>query len=148
LTAGYLLDTSVLSLLAPDRPPVHPDLAAWLQRHGDRLYLSAVTVAEIEQGICKLRRAGGTARAARIGTWLDALTRHGEHRILALDAQVARTAGAMSDAAVAIGRHPGFADLAIAATAKVHDLVVLTRNGRHFEPLGVTAVDPLGQLPA
>ncbi|MDN2579391.1 hypothetical protein [Aquibium sp. ELW1220] len=42
----------------------------------------------------------------------------------------------------------GYADIAIAATAKVHHLVVLTANGRHFEPLGVPWMDPLKAIPA
>jgi predicted nucleic acid-binding protein len=51
------------------------------------------------------------------------------------------------DRALAIGRHPGFADVATAATASMHGLVLLTRNMRHFEPLGLTAIDPVVALP-
>ena len=48
----------------------------------------------------------------------------------------------MLDTAVAKGNHPGVPDLLIAATAKVRDLNLLTRNGRHFEPLGIKWQDP------
>ncbi|MEW6707670.1 MAG: type II toxin-antitoxin system VapC family toxin [Pseudomonadota bacterium] len=147
MSEGYLLDTSVLSVLAPGKTTPDAALAAWLRLNSDKLYISAITVAEVEQGICKLRRAGGDERAERLTQWLDTLIAQGATRILALDAQVGRTAGALSDQAVSIGRHPGFADVAIAATAKVHGLTVLTRNGRHFEPLGVRIVDPLDRLP-
>jgi len=42
---------------------------------------------------------------------------------------------------------PGFEDVAIAATAKVHGLTVLTRSMRHFWPLGVQVFNPLEALP-
>lgn len=146
MTEGFLLDTSALSLLAPGKPALPADFVAWLRRHSERIYISAITVAEIEQGICKLHRAGGTQRASLLKDWLDTLCCQGSERILPFDAQVARTAGTMADQAVAIGRHPGFADVGIAATAKAHGLVVLTCNGKHFQPLGVGTVDPLAGL--
>lgn len=142
MSAGFLLDTSVLSRLAPGRPVPDDRFAAWLRDHDDRLYISTVTIAEIEQGICKLRRAGGAERAEALSQWLDALLAEGADRILSLNAEVGRAAGRLSDAAIAVGRHPGFPDLAIAATAVVHDLVLVTGNGRHFAPLGVAFVDP------
>jgi predicted nucleic acid-binding protein len=48
----------------------------------------------------------------------------------------------MDDAATARGRHPGLADVIIAATAAVHGLTVLSANGKHFEALDVPSVDP------
>lgn len=148
MSSGYLLDTSVLSLLAPDRPAQANDFADWLRAHADALYFTAVSVAEIEQGICKLRRAGGVERAARLTEWLDRLLANAADRLLPFDGGVGRIAGALSDQAMAAGRHPGFADVAIAATAITHDLVLLTRNTKHFEPLGVAFADPLEGLTA
>ncbi|MDQ2859591.1 MAG: type II toxin-antitoxin system VapC family toxin [Pseudomonadota bacterium] len=142
MSSGYLLDTSVLSLLAPDRPASGAALTDWLRVQADALNLSAITVAEIEQGICKLRRAGGRDRAGRLTDWLDALLAHSADRVLAFDARVGRLVGALSDRALAAGRHPGFPDIAIAATAMAHGLVLLTRNGRHFEALSVDFADP------
>jgi predicted nucleic acid-binding protein len=49
---------------------------------------------------------------------------------------------AVVNAAEAIGRHPGFADTAVAAIAKSHNLVVLTMNRRHFDRLRVEALNP------
>lgn len=147
MSQGYLLDTSVLSLLAPGRTPPSDALTSWFRANGDRLYLSTVTVAEIEQGIRKLHRAGGRERAELLDQWLDSLIHGGAERILVLDVAIGRAAGKLSDQALAMGRHPGFADVAIAATAIVHDLILLTRNGRHFSPLGVAHADPLNELP-
>jgi predicted nucleic acid-binding protein len=147
LSKGYLLDTSVLSLLAPGRPLEGP-LSGWLSRNGHRLYMSTITIAEIEQGICKLRRHGADARAERLSGWLDALIESGAERILPLSIEAARLAGQLSDKAIAAGRYPGFADVAIAAIAGVHNILVLTLNGRHFAPLDINYLDPLaGPLP-
>ena len=99
------------------------------------------------QGIGKLRRAGGMKRADRLDRWLDGLLATYANRILPLDAQTARLAGQISDAAIAQGRHPGFADVAIAALAQHAGLLLLTCNLKHFQPLGVACADPLIALP-
>ena len=134
-------------MLAPGKSAPEETLTTWVRDNADRIYLSAVTIAEIEQGIRKLRRAGGAARADRLAYWLDSVLDARGVQVLALDGIVGRAAGALSDKAIAIGRHPGFADIAIAATAVVHDLVLVTRNGKHFEPLDVAFIDPLATLP-
>ena len=148
MSAGYLLDTSVVSLLAPGRPSTNETLVGWIRGHNDALYVSAVTISEIEQGICKLRRAGSTDRANALTRWLDTLIDNGGDRILSFDAHTGRIAGALSDRAIAAGRHPGFADVAIAATAVAHDLLLLTGNGKHFAPLDIAFHDPAEGLPA
>ena len=63
------------------------------------------------------------------------------------DTPAARRAGLLMGRARATGHAPGFADLAIAATAGVHDLSVITRNLRHFAPLDIPAHDPFRSLP-
>lgn len=142
MSRGFLLDTCILSALAPGKSVPQESLARWLRQYSDTLFISAVTVAEIEQGICKLRRCGGVARATRLAQWLDSLVTQGADRILAFGTDIARVAGALSDEAVRTGRHPGFADVAIAATAKAHGLVVVTHNVRHFAALDVDVLDP------
>ena len=149
LINGYLLDTSVVSVLAPGREAFVPTaLIEWLQAHHKELFLPSSAVAEMAQGIGKLRRAGGAERADRLDRWLDGLLAAYADRILPLDAQAARLAGQISDAAIAQGRHPGFADVAIAALAQHAGLLLLTCNLKHFQPLGVACADPLIALPA
>ncbi len=144
-----MLDTSVVSVLAPGREAFVPTpFGQWLQAHHQALFLPSVAIAEMAQGIGKLRRAGGAERADRLDRWLDGLLAAYGDRILPLDAQAARLAGQMSDEAQAQGRHPGFADVAIAAIAQHAGLLLLTRNLKHFQPLGVACVDPLVTLPA
>ena len=145
---GYLLDTSVVSVLAPGRESFVPTpLSEWLQAHHKQLYLPCIAIAEMAQGIGKLRRAGGAERADRLDRWLDGLLSIYADRIMPLDAQAARLAGDISDAAIAQGRHPGFADVAIAALAQNAGLLLLTCNLKHFEPLGVACADPMVALP-
>lgn len=141
--AGYLLDTNIVSALAPGKPRTGADVGAWLRARSEELFLPSIAVAEIEQGVCKIRRHGGFERAGALGRWLDELVLFYESRLLPFDAGAARLAGQMSDEAVAAGRHPGFPDIAIAAIAAHHGLVILTRNARHFVGLGVAHLDPL-----
>jgi predicted nucleic acid-binding protein len=139
---GYLVDTSIVSALAPGKPPVGQDVASWLRSKTDDLFLPSIALAEIEQGICKLRRQGGGERADALTRWLDELVLLYGRRLLPFDAVAARLAGQISDKATATGQHPGFADVAIAAIAAQHALVILTRNVRHFAGLGVVHLDP------
>lgn len=138
---GFLLDTSVISLFAPGRPEPPHRLSDWFDRRADMLYLPAIVIAEVEQGIARLRRLGATERSARFAGWLDTWVASLGDRVLPFDVRVARVAGVLSDRAFAIGRHPGFADVAIAATAAAHQFSVVTANSRHFTPLGVEVQD-------
>jgi predicted nucleic acid-binding protein len=139
---GYLIDASVISAFAPDRPAVPADVRGWMIARSGSLHMATMTFLEIAQGARKLARAGASGRAEALTTWLDALAAQYGRRILGLDARLARVAGDLANAAIASGRHPGLADVVIAATAKGHSLTLLTRNLRHFEPLGVAAFDP------
>ncbi|MCC6271693.1 MAG: type II toxin-antitoxin system VapC family toxin [Microbacteriaceae bacterium] len=147
MTSGYLLDTSVLSALAPGRPDRGGVLSSWLLVTLPRLHVSTITVFEIVQGIGKLRRTGAVSRADANAEWLEAsLARFGD-RVLPVDTDVARRAGRLADWAVGRGVNPGAPDVIIAATAVVHDLTLLTYNLKHFAPLEIGAIDPTADLP-
>jgi toxin FitB len=143
----YLVDTNIISAAAPSRK-VPPALVEWLDTHSASLFMSAVTVAEIEDGIAKLRREGARRRSADLAAWLETLLHLYGDRVLAFDAATARIAGAISDRARGLGQAPGFADIIIAATAQHHGLTILSRNLRHFETLGVAVIDPFRRLPS
>ena len=119
-----------------------------MDANSDALFLSTVTVAEVSDGIVKLKRTGAAARAAFLGEWLDLVLHLYGNRVIPFDVAAARTAGALMDRARATGHSPGFADLAIGATAVSRDLTVLTRNVRHFAPLDIRAFNPFEALPA
>ncbi len=143
----YLLDTDVISAGAPARAKTAAELAGWMDRHSAELYISAVTVAEIEDGIAKARREKATRKAAELAAWLETLIHLYGDRILAFDVTAAHVAGILSDRARSKGMAPGFADIIIAATAHCRELTILTRNTRHFEPLGVPTINPFESLP-
>lgn len=118
-----------------------------MDAHSASLFLSVVTVAEIEDGIAKLRREGAARRSSHLAEWLEAVLHLYGERILAFDTPTARIAGALADRARGIGQAPGFADIVIAATARQRGLTILSRNLKHFEPLGVSVLDPFVTLP-
>jgi hypothetical protein len=106
------------------------------------LFLSVVTVAEIEAGITLAIHKGATGKAGRLTEWLAAVVHLYGSRILACDVPTARVAGTIFGKARSEGLSPGWPDIMIAATAAHHGLTVLTRNLRHFLSLGVAVADP------
>jgi toxin FitB len=144
----YLVDTNVISAGAPSKTASAPKLLAWMDENSPDLYMSAVSVAEIEAGIARLRRQGAARRAEQLTAWLDTLLHLYAERVLPFEVKAARIAGALVDRAQSRGRAPGLADVVIAATAQFRGFTILTRNARHFEPLGVPFLDPFVRLPS
>jgi hypothetical protein len=143
----FLVDTDVLPTGAPSKAQTIPELIEWMDRNSEKLYVSVVTIAEIEDGIAKSKREGATRKAAHLREWLETLVHLYSPRILPLDLAAARIAGALSDRARSRGHTAAFAELAIAAIARHHDLAILTCNLKHYAPLGVAAHDPVAKLP-
>ncbi len=141
----FLVDTNVISALAPAKRPGSNELAEWLDRGSAQLFLSVISAAEVRSGIAKAAREGATTKAQRLKEWWETIEYLYAQKLLPFDLSCAHVAGQILDDARA--HQPGFEDIAIAATAKVHGLTVLTRNMRHFEPLGVRALDPFVMLP-
>ena len=130
-----LIDTVVLSELRKKQPSAK--VVRWLsaQRDSD-LFLSVVSIGEIERGIEKLRQ-DDAAFAEALTRWLEDLLRLYGDRVLPVTATIARRWGRLS---AQLG-HDG-ADVLIAATALSHGLKVATRNVRHFAPTGVEVINP------
>ena len=128
-----LLDTVVVSELRKARP--NPRVLEWMRglREAD-VFLSVVTVGEIERGIRQVRDA---EFALALSRWLEDLLRFYGDRILPITPEIARRWGRLS---ADLG-HEG-ADLLLAATAAAHRLTLATRNVRHFTPTGVAVFDP------
>ena len=145
----YLLDTNVVSHIAPTkrRTKADEDLAGWLLSRSDDLWLSVITAAEIEDGIAKAARTGATRKAADLAEWWGEVRHYYARRILPLDLATAQETGRLMDRARAAGMDPGFEDVAIAATGRLNDLIVLTRNVADFKPLGAKFLNPFEALP-
>jgi hypothetical protein len=131
----FLVDTDILSALARRRR--NANVEAWIerQRTGD-LFISVVSIGEIERGIA-LQRRRNSDFAAALATWLDRVLEVYGPRVLSFDLASARRWGRLS---AELG-HTG-ADLQIAAIALEHGLTVVTRNLSHFEPTGVPVINP------
>ena len=136
----FLIDTVTLSELR--RRERDPMVVAWFERQRTTdLFLSVISVGEIERGI-ERKRAADLGFASALAAWLDrVLALYGE-RIVPFDLPAARRWGALS---AALGNDS--ADLMIAATALEHGLAVVTRNVSDFEPSGVAVLDPFSRRP-
>jgi toxin FitB len=131
----HLLDTMVISELSRRHPNRH--VLAWFASvTSSDLYLSVISVSEIERGI-ERQKATDPAFAGRLSTWLDGVLRAYGNRVLPVTTAIARRWGRL---AAKIGRDD--LDLAIAATALEHGLTVVTRNVSDFAPSGVPTRDP------
>lgn len=136
----YLLDTVVLSELRKRKR--HSNVVAWFASvPAAELFLSAVTIGEIELGI-ERQRAVNADFAKELADWLDVTLRVYDERILSLDVRVARRWGRL---AARIG-NKGL-DLAIAATALEHGLTVVTRNVSDFAPTQAPVLNPFDPRP-
>ena len=130
----YLLDTNVVSELR--RPNPHRSVMDWVRGvSGDELFLSAVTIGEIQAGI-EITREQDAAKAEEIEGWLNQVL--STFNILPVDAHAfrewARLMHHQSDTLMQ--------DAMIGAVAIVNRLVVVTRNVRDFEQLGVPVLNP------
>jgi hypothetical protein len=134
-----LIDTDVLSELrkgARANPGVRTFFAA-ADRDGAALFLSVVTVGELRQGVERIRHRGDEPQATRLERWLEQVTGAYAESILPIDQDVAEVWGRLR---VPNPENP--LDKQIAATALIHDLVVVTRNTAHYAETGAKLLDP------
>jgi hypothetical protein len=143
----YLVDTNVISAGAPPAAVRRTELVQWMDSHSPDLFMSAVTVAEIADGIAKAKREGAKRKASDLSAWLQAVLHLYSNRVLPFDDSTAEIAGVLSDLARGRGHSPGFVDVIIAATTRRHALTILSRNQRHFAPMDAAVIDPFQQLP-
>jgi len=134
----FLLDTNVISELRKPTRVADPLVRAWAGgRRPSELYLSVVTVMEIEVGIGRVERRDAT-QGKRLRMWLeDDLLDVFAGRILAFDLATARRAAQLH-----VPNPRPERDAMIAATAGEHGMTVVTRNVKDFATMGVPLIDP------
>ncbi|OLC99928.1 MAG: VapC toxin family PIN domain ribonuclease [Acidobacteria bacterium 13_1_40CM_4_58_4] len=135
----YLLDTNVVSELRKPKP--HGAVLAWLNDLQDnQVYLSAVTIGELQAGVERTRRQD-PRKAGEVELWVDQLAN--SYQVLPMDTLCFREwARLMQGAADHL-----LEDVMIAATARIHQLTLATRNERDFAHLGVPIANPFKAAP-
>ena len=135
----YVLDTNVVSELRKIHSgKADPQVSIWANRvDAADLFLSAITVQELEIGVLQMERRDGP-QGTLLRAWLD------NHvlpafagRILPVDAAVA-----LRTAALHVPNPRPLVDGIIAGTALVHGMTVVTRNVADFAPTGVNVLNP------
>jgi len=131
----FLVDTNVVSELAKPRPD--SQVQRWASVQMDTAFMSTVTIGEIIKGI---ERLPSGKRRSLLEFWLAAFTSSAfKARLISIDELVAAEWGRIS---ATVRRTLPCADSLLAATARVHDLTVATRNERDFADLGVRVLNP------
>ena len=130
----YLLDTNIISELRKPRP--YPELVSWLRKIPDSsLYISAITIGEIQAGI-EITREQDIAKAMMIEEWAIQISQ--TYNILPMNADIFRIwAKLMHRESDTVNE-----DAMIAATAIMHNLIVVTRNIRDFNRFQVKTYNP------
>lgn len=134
MNIGSLLDTNVFSELRKPRP--HGAVVAWLRSvPGEQVFISAITLGEIQAGI-EVTRERDSVKAAEIEEWLDEVA--ASYQVLPVDGRVSR-----EWARLMRGRSDHLIEDAIlAATARIHGLTLVTRNTRDFKDFKVPVLNP------
>jgi predicted nucleic acid-binding protein len=130
----YLVDTNILSAARRREKPA----VTWMRNVDPLLlYVSVVTVGEVEKGAALLRRRGDIAAGRALEDWMAGVIQRFKSRILDIDQDVMLAWGRLQ----AAGPRPAM-DCLIAATALVHRKIVVTRNSGDFSDTGVDVLSP------
>jgi predicted nucleic acid-binding protein len=140
---GFLLDTNCLSELVRLQP--NPRVLAWARSVNEiLLHLSVLTLGETRKGVTPLS-AG--RRRSQLEHWLEVeLPAQYADRLLPINAEIAEIWGAMAGEAQLRGIAMPIIDGLIAATAKYHDLMIVTRNEKDFKMWELPVVNPWAAL--
>ncbi|MEH0198631.1 type II toxin-antitoxin system VapC family toxin [Caulobacter sp. CCNWLY153] len=139
----FILDTNVVSELRKARHGrADPNVVAWAERvDAAALYISAITVLELEAGVLRMERRDPQQGAA-LRTWLDQqVLAEFKDRVLPIDTAIAKRCASLHVPDPRAER-----DALIAATALVHGMTVVTRNTADFASTGVALLNPWGQV--
>lgn len=136
---NYLIDTCVLLELV--RPKPHRLVVGWVKAQDEsRLYLSVITIGEIQKGIAKLP---SSPKKKRLAAWLDEeLLERFTGRVLGIDLTVARKWGDIQASCERRGKTLPAVDAMIAAIALVFDMTIVTRNAQDMASSGAKIFNP------
>ena len=133
----FLLDTNVVSELRSGKPQQSSAVRTWAQGQPvQQLYLSAVTVMELEMGVLRMERKDQPQGTA-LRRWAAAVLEQFAGRVLAFGLETARRCAAMH-----VPDTKSMRDSMIAATALEHGLILVTRNRADFEGTSIKLINP------
>lgn len=133
---SYLIDTNIISEVRKGNKANPQVLTWWAEVDDNELWISALVLGEIRQGIERSRQRD-PAKARALEQWLGTLTTHFRDRALPVDSAVAEVWGRLN------GPRPlPVIDSLLAATAIVHDLTLVTRNAADIKSTGVAILNP------
>lgn len=135
----FVLDTNVVSELRKVRAgKADPNVAAWAESvDATVLFVSAITIMELELGVLAIERKDAT-QGAMLRSWLEQhVLPEFSARTLSIDTAVAQRCARLH-----VPDKRGERDALLAATALVHGMTVVTRNVADFEPTGVPVINP------
>ncbi len=128
---SWLLDTCALSEYAKKTPA--PEVIAWLDEQDETsLFMSVITLGEIEKGILKLR-VSDPRRSQKLTAWLGKVEQRFAGRILPLDAAALHVWAQIAAHAELAGQPMPVMDGLLMSTAQCHGLTLVTRNVQDFE---------------
>ena len=136
---AYLLDTCTISEMVSVKP--NSKVLKWFESQSEKtLYLSIITIGEIEKGIYGLAQS---KKRLRLETWLfDALVPGFQNRLLGIDRKLMTTWAKMIAELKTKGMNRQSFDSVIEATALHHQLILVTRNVKNFQHSQVTILNP------
>jgi toxin FitB len=135
----YLLDTDVVSELRKARSgKADPNVVAWsATAPTGALYISVVTILELEIGVLRLERRDVT-QGRQLRAWLEGRVLPAfDGRVVPIDAAVARRCAPLH-----VPNPRAYRDAFIAATALVHGMTMITRNVTDFAAMGIALLNP------
>jgi predicted nucleic acid-binding protein len=135
---GWLVDTDILSERARKQPD--PRVLAWLEAHAADIYTSSHTIGEIQAGIAFLSEG---AKKRALQSWLNRLMDAMEGRVLNFNTSVATVWGRQEAEFKRKGCPMPMPDSFIAATARRHNLTIVTRNVADYTRPGLKVLNPI-----
>ena len=135
----YLLDTNIVSELRKSKSgKANKNVVAWANSvSANTLYISVITILELELGMLAIERRD-CAQGALLRSWLNShVLPVFSERTLVIDTAVAQRCAKLH-----VPNPCSERDALIAATALVHDMTIITRNVKDFEPTGVAILNP------
>ena len=136
----FLLDTNVISELRAGKKNQSASVLAWAKSTPvTQCFLSAVTILELENGVQRLE-ANKVPHGGAIRTWLNAISKLYQGRILPFDERAAKICASLH-----IPNKRPDRDAMIASIARIHGFMVVTRNSADFVGTGVELINPFEQ---